>query len=96
MSIFTHLFYLESRSICLEVVCEMEYEPGGGDGWKEPTYPAEVNLCSAKVGDVDITKALSDKDIESIEQEAFEENAAEQKEMAAERYFDDRNTRYDE
>lgn len=94
MSIFTHMFYLESRDICLEVVCEMEYEPGGGDGWHEPKYEAQVNLISAKVGEVDITKALSENDMESIEQSAMEEQGAQQAENEAERRFDDWNNRY--
>lgn len=94
MSIFHHMFYLESRDICLEVVCEMEYEPGGGDGWHEPKYEARVNLCSAKIGAVDITSVLSDKDCEAIEQDAMQEQGEQQQENHAERQFDDWNNRY--
>lgn len=87
---FAFTFYLESREMCLEVACVLEFEPASGDGWHEPRCEASVSLISAKLGEIDITPALSDDDIAAIEQDAFEERAAEMQEQIAEAAFERR------
>lgn len=74
MSDFNFTFYLESREMCLEVACVLDYEPGGGDGWNSPRYEPRVTLGSAKVGDIDILPALTDDQVAAIEQDAMEEH----------------------
>lgn len=71
---FDFTFYLESREMCLEVACVLEYEPSGGDGWNEPRYPSRVTLGEAKLGDIDILPALTHDQIAAIEQDALIEH----------------------
>lgn len=71
---FDFTFYLESREMCLEVACVLEYEPSGGDGWNEPHYPSRVTLGEAKLGDIDILPALTDDQVAAIEQDALIEH----------------------
>jgi hypothetical protein len=94
MSNFHHTVYLETKDICLELVCELEYIPAEGDGWNEPRYEASVVLGSAKLGDIEIISALSDEDIQTIEQQAMEECGDDAREAESEARYErwkDRN-----
>jgi hypothetical protein len=88
MSNFHHTIYLETKDICLELVCELEYIPAEGDGWNEPRYPASAVLGSAKLGGVEIISALSDEDIMNIEQQAMEECGDDAQEAEAEARYE--------
>jgi len=88
MSMFHHTVYLETKNICLELVCELEYVAAEGDGWHEPRYEASVVLGSAKLGDVEIISALSDEDIQTIEQQALEECGDDAREAEAEARYE--------
>lgn len=71
MSRFDYTFYVESRAMCLEIECELEYEPEEGDGWNEPRIPASATLLSAKLGGVEIIKGLDAVQVKAIERDAM-------------------------
>lgn len=92
---FTHTVYVESREMCMEIECTLEYEPEHGDGWHEPRHPERADLISAKLGKVDITSALTDDQVAAIEQDALVDHGEAMKEADAERRWEARCTAYD-
>lgn len=98
MSEFTYTTYLESGDIELELVCTLDYEPGGGDGWNEPRYESRVTLGTAKIGAIDIYASLTKEHVKEIEQAAaveYSENGRQADEdRAEERDFDLRTGAY--
>lgn len=92
---FTHTVYVESREMCLEIECLLEYEGETGDGWHEPRYPESASLISAKLGKVDITEALTDDQIAAIESDALVDHGERMKEADAERKWEARVGAYD-
>lgn len=83
MSLFDYTFYVESREMCIEIECVLEYEPEEGDGYHLPRIPASATLVSAKVGGkVDIVEALTDEQVEAIEHDAMVWHAEDLADMA--------------
>ena len=56
------------------VTVEYEYEPGGGDGWNEPRYDAEVNILNVLINGqmCDAEDCVPSGVIERWEQELLE------------------------
>lgn len=71
MSHFDYTFYVESRLMCLELDCVLNYKPESGDGWSEPHVEASATLVSAKVGGIDIKAGLTKKQVQTIERDAM-------------------------
>ena len=65
----TFLYTIED----IELRCEMDYEPGGGDGWDEPRYEADATVCEAWVGTTDILALLNEEQRTAIEIAFLEE-----------------------
>lgn len=59
----TFLYSIED----IELRCEMDYEPAGGDGWNEPRYDAQATLCEAWCGTTDILALLTEEHRTEIE-----------------------------
>ena len=62
-----------TRSIPVEVYCEIDYEPGCRGSWShgqqnEPDYTPSATLTSACIGETDILDELTPMQIEAIEQ----------------------------
>lgn len=90
MSKFTHIVYVESREMCMEIECELDYSAEEGDGWHLPRIPEEAELISAKIGGIDIYKALTKDQIAAIEQDALVDHGTRLAEDEAERRWDAR------
>ena len=81
---FDFTFYVESRELCIEIECVLDYEPEEGDGWHMPRTPARATLVSAKLGEVEILDGLTADQVKAIEHDALVWHGEEMADRAAE------------
>ena len=89
-------FIYEWMTECTEpIICVLEYEPEGGDGWEEPRYQSSACFGAAWLRGVDITCLITCEQAEEIEKSALEKHEKEALEEIAERKWENRQREYE-